>query len=552
MMYQVTCDGYVLYDPRDERLRITNPTLTLEDNKAGTLVFTVHVTHPYYDYIHKLRSDIKVYRDDTLVWKGRVLTDEKDFYNSRTITCEGALAYLLDSTIRPFEYQGPLSGFFTKIIEEHNAQVNPSQRFIIGDVTVVDTNDYINRSSVNHMHALDALDSRLLKTNGGHLRVRYDADEKPILDYLADFTDTSTQTIEFSQNLTGLDQMVSADTTYTAVIPLGAKLTDIDPTYEGDERLTIASVNEGRDYIINDTLAAEYGVIYAPTSQTTWEDVTLAQNLKSKGLAYLTGQAISLSTKIQIDAVDLHGLDPSVEGIWMHDYVHVVSKPHAIDAVYLVSKLEVPIDSPADMRITIGKTDTSMLGQQAEQGKNVEDRVGRIEADYTTSDRVTSIAQEAIRSNTSILQSAEQIMMEALQEYTKTQDFEHLQETVQTQFTVMAGQIEARFTETVSQIVELGGETTQRFDTISKYVRFIGGDIVLGQSDSEIKLRIENDILYFFTGADDMADPGTALAYFASGKLYINEANIVTSLQLGNFSFLPRSNGNLSFKKVMG
>jgi hypothetical protein len=114
----------------------------------------------------------------------------------------------------------------------------------------------------------------------------------------------------------------------------------------------------------------------------------------------------------------------------------------------------------------------------------------------------------------------------------------------------MAGQIDMVFTTTTSDISTLDGDTKQQFDNITKYIRFIDGAIVLGQSDSLIKLRIENDILYFFAGADDAADVGTAFAYFAAGKLYVNDAEIVTSLKIGNFAFLPRANGNLSFRKA--
>ena len=67
--------------------------------------------------------------------------------------------------------------------------------------------------------------------------------------------------------------------------------------------------------------------------------------------------------------------------------------------------------------------------------------------------------QEQITQNTSILQSAQQIIMTALEDYVRTQDFVALQNMIQTSFSIMAGTIEANFTETASRISTLNGET---------------------------------------------------------------------------------------------
>ena len=115
----------------------------------------------------------------------------------------------------------------------------------------------------------------------------------------------------YGENLATLLHSQSAQKTYTASIPLGAKIEN--PYGDGDVRITIASVNDDKDYLIDTDAAALYGVIYAPTSDTTWDDVTLPANLKTKGLEYLTSTANKLADTITITAADLHGLDSSVE-----------------------------------------------------------------------------------------------------------------------------------------------------------------------------------------------------------------------------------------------
>lgn len=61
----------------------------------------------------------------------------------------------------------------------------------------------------------------------------------------------------------------------------------------------------------------------------------------------------------------------------------------------------------------------------------------------------------------------------------------------------------------------------------------INGGVVLGQNTSEIKLKLENDVLYFFKGPEDTATRDKAIAYFASGKMWINTA-LIEILMIGN------------------
>ena len=62
MIRKIVCvtDGmeYLLHDPRDlsGEVKCSDPVLTLEMGKAGSLAFTVAPTHPYKDKIHTLKS----------------------------------------------------------------------------------------------------------------------------------------------------------------------------------------------------------------------------------------------------------------------------------------------------------------------------------------------------------------------------------------------------------------------------------------------------------------------------------------------------------------
>lgn len=109
----------------------------------------------------------------------------------------------------------------------------------------------------------------------GYLIVRHEADGNYI-DYLADISDIASQTVEFGKNLLDITQKVSGDEMVTGIIPLGFQ------NEETKERLTIASVNDEKDYLVNTEQAEKFGYIF---KTVVWDDVTIAENLKAKGEA---------------------------------------------------------------------------------------------------------------------------------------------------------------------------------------------------------------------------------------------------------------------------
>ena len=69
------------------------------------------------------------------------------------------------------------------------------------------------------------------------------------------------------------------------------------------------------------------------------------------------------------------------------------------------------------------------------------------------------------------------------------------------------------------------------------------GVVTLGTSGSEIVLRQRNDRVYF-------EQNGQEVAYISNNQLYITDAQFLNSIRIGNFAFIPRSNGSLGFRKV--
>lgn len=519
-MYSVSVDGNPLYVPQmSEEYYLQSPILTQKVNLPDELKFTIDPTHPMYGNIIRLRSRVKVYRDGVLISVLRPLDNQMNMRTQEQWVCEGVIAWLKDAIIRPFEFTGAPADLLAKFINEYNAQVNSYQQIALGSVTVTDPNDTIVRSSDSYLSAYDCVQSRCVGSNlGGYLYVTY-PNGNPTLNWLASAPDTSTQIIEFGENLTAFTRAVYGGNTYTACIPLGAK-------DEDGKRLTIASVNDGKDYLINNALAGSYGAIYAPTSETTWDDVTIATNLKQKATEWLTNVGSTVKEKINLGALDLHNADAEVESFQFLDNILVKSSPHGLSASYVLTELKIPLNIPSATQITLGGERISLISELSQAQATAADRIETIISDYTTSAEAAVIATQQIESSTYIVQTCENIVLTALESYTTTGDLETMLTTIRSEITQLADSVTFQFTQTNQTISETQDGVSQEFSEIYSFIRLIASGIVIGKSTSDVKLKLSNDVLYFFTGDETSVTTENAIAYFSTNRLYVNNSTI--------------------------
>lgn len=537
-MYQVYCDGQLIHDPRLQGYQLVSPSLSLELNKTGTFTFTMYPDHPGYGVISKLKSIIEVKKDGAVLFRGRPLSSQEGFYRQQTYTCEGELAFLLDSRVRPFEMAGGVTELFSYLIQHHNEQVEEAKQFKAGNVTVTDPNDYINRSNVTYETTWDILNTRLLDTLGGYLWVRHEPDGV-YLDYLEDFPNMSTQRITFGENLLDYASTRDGSEIATALIPLGARLTDANGK-QTEERLTISEVNSGKDYVYDEAAVAQYGWIF---DTQTWEDVTQAGNLKQKALDALQEKIKTLDT-IEMTAADLSQMDKSFDDFRIGQYVFVDSPPHGLNGEkFLVTKMTLHLSDPSQNKLTFGRVKSSFTEETNRDHQTVGDLISRtetIENDYVTNDTVTSITEDVY---SRIDQTAESIMSEVGSTYVTSEGF---QEELNTRFTQTEEGWEMTFNQFRQWAESENGETQTAFEELRRYIRFISGNIELGDQDNDLKCIISNEKISF-------TQNGTEVAYISNNKLYITSAEVLDRFTVGNpssgyFDWVPRANGNLGMK----
>lgn len=390
-MYKIFADDTLIYDSTIEDYKIAKGSVSLETNKSGSFTFSIYPDHFFYDRFVRLKTVITVYKSGKIVFRGRILNDVTDYWNNKVLTCEGELGFLQDSIIRPFSFSGTPESLFKKFVEEHNAQVDEFKRFKIGKITVVDSNNYIARSNSAYESALSNLNSRLLEDSlGGYFYITHGddgSDPIPTINYLADFTKVSSQRVEFGSNLKNYTKTVKGEEIATAIIPLGHEVDDGDDTTE-NQKLTIASVNDGLDYVYNEEAVALYGWIF---KVVTWDDVTIAANLKTKAEEYLEG-VVKQSITIELNAIDLHLLDHSIESFSVGDYIRVTSEPHNFDSTLLCNKQTLDLLKPENDTLVLGYTYASFTDTSSKIVSSVSNIVNIQKTVNSITNRFTSLS----------------------------------------------------------------------------------------------------------------------------------------------------------------
>lgn len=586
-MYTVNCDGYPLLDVRDETLILVNPKVKVEVNTVGEGSFKIYKNHPYYGKLKKLKSVFEVADEIGVIFRGRMTEDTKDFNNGKAVDLEGAMAFFNDSVVPPFNFPDDFLGdadyitasesgnvvefFLNWLVENHNSQVQDFQKFKLGNVTVSDPNNYITRSSSNLSNTWEILKTKLFESAlGGYLCIRYESDGNYI-DYLSEFTLTNTQEIHFGKNLLDLKKTEDANETYSAIVPIGAEIdVEVEAADEASdelgeaatEKLSLENIEDGAitDDIYKITLknglhalysknaVEEYGWIFAPVSKTTWEEVTKAQNLLSKGVEWLSTQGIKETDTVEITAADLHFTDSQISSFRIYRKINVITEPHDISDDYDLTKLDIDLLNPQNTKITVGETKLTLTDQNRNEHSDnlekIEEVIKDVEANRT---ETTEVKKQMLIQSTTLINTCQELIMSALETFIETGDFSEFKQTVESQLILMAEQIEFKFTETTTQVENVNGDLQETITKLEKYFDFNieNGLIIRTGNGNAMQLQLDNDIISFKKNGQQFG--WWDGVNFHTGNIVVD---VNERAQFGNFAFVPRSDGSLSFLKV--
>lgn len=535
-MIQILTDGVVAYDSRLEEYDLQGLKVTTGLNKGGTAEITMPPGHPAYKKYASYKTIVEIYRDGGLKFRGRALYPTDDFYNRRTVLCEGELCFFQDAVSRPYLYQDTPAAIFTALIGVYNSQVETVKQFKVGEITVTDANEYVRLESEDAESVLDTIE-KLLDRCGGYVVFTTDTDGARVVNWYATLGYRSGQVIEFGENLLDFARDGSNTNLVTVVIPYGAK----DETTA--ERVTVESVNDGVDYVEDTDAVALRGRI---TKAVVWDDVTDPTNLMRKARQYLE-QNRYIVTALELTALDLSYLDKSIDSYEVGDKIRVTSKPHAVDEDFLLEGCTEDLLRPENSKITLGRSQNTLTDADVAGDRQLKAGLHKmsvqLRAEYKTNTSSAVSASETTLKN-EISQSEAGIRTEVSKTYvTNGQMTDH----VATALEQTENGFNMTFENLSAKVDENDADARKQFTEIHKYISFENGDIKLGANDSAITLTIENDKIVFKKN-------GVQFGWWDGVDFHTG--NIVVEVneraQFGDFAFIPRSNGSLSFLKVGG
>lgn len=382
-MYVIKVDGQEIYSPalNEPEQQLLSISLQLEIDTAGSLSFIIPPGHAAHNSIHKLQSVVTMEWDGVEIFRGRVLEEKTDAYNQKEVYCEGDLAYLMDSVIRPFTFEGTVKAFVAQVIAIHNEQVEEYKQFTMGDFSALTDETVIPLESDGYSDTLSAIRA-VLETHEGYLFTRYENGVR-YLDYVTAYDGDEGQTIEFGVNLLDLDSQTAAEELCTVLLPIGAMLED-------GTTVTIASVNNGKDTIKNARAISQYGRI---VKTYAFDDVTDPAVLLQKAREKL--DSMSFVETLILRAVDMHFLDEEKGIILPGKRVLIHTAPHGIDNVRkLCTALDLDPENPEKATYTFGKPEKTQSGAAAMIASQVEKHtrtVQKLYKHYTETDYTVKI-----------------------------------------------------------------------------------------------------------------------------------------------------------------
>lgn len=565
-MIQIYADGSLIYDSRlrlpGKNYSLLGLTTTKVENKGGTASIIMPPGHPAYNALIAHRSIVEMYRDDVLRFRGRALYPADDFYNRRTWLIEGEYCLFRDGTHRPYLYQDTPAAIFRAVVEDYNSQVDEYKRFRVGTITVTDANNYVRLESESAEQSQDVL-NKLLDRCGGKIVFTSASDGVRVINWYADPGFRSSQVIEFGENLLDFARDGSNTDLATVIIPYGAM------DQETGKRVTIESVNNGLDYLVDEEALKIRGYISRPVY---WDDVTEPANLLRKAREWLEEHRYIITT-LTLTALDLSQLikptvpaDNAVAGLaivdkavagtavgkmidrfQVGDTIRVRSKPHSVDDDFRLTEQTEDWLRPDASTIKLGKSTNSLTGADV-AGDNhslseLQKTTSTIKADYKLN-IANAVAETERLLRSLIQQTSDSIRMEVAAEYTTN---DQLTASISTSMTQLADSFTYEFSQLQAVVDENGALVEGRFTELYSYIHMKGGTLSFGSSENGITLTLENDLIVFKKN-------GVQFGWWDGVDFHTG--NIVVEVneraQFGNFAFVPRSNGSLSFLKVGG
>ena len=393
MAYKLMYNDGILFEPFSDDV-VYDAKLTARYNNPDYLDFTLPYSHSLYSTVAERAGVIKLYFDNVLLFDGEITSIAIDMEGNKSISCDGALAYLQDSLVRPYstikdeeQYTAPstVNGLFQWYIDQHNEHVmDPRKQFTvnINQGASLDSNNYVYRSNSGLPTTWSEINDKLIDSLGGYLFVDYE-DTVHILNYYSDVHDNNTQIIDFGVNISDFSKTIDTTDQYTAVRPSGATPEAPEGSTDEQKPITIESLANGGtkyagitkkdDVVYSIEGVARYGYREYNYSNT---DITTQAGLLESACRVLNN-LLSPTTTITVKAVDLSLYMEGYTHLKVGEAVRIRSKLHDEDEYLMVNSITLDLQNPGNSEYEIGQAYDTLTGQQSAYLKSLNSGINK-------------------------------------------------------------------------------------------------------------------------------------------------------------------------------
>ena len=185
--------------------------------------------------------------------------------------------------------------------------------------------------------------------------------------------------------------------------------------------------------------------------------------------------------------------------------------------------------TPADLeqKYQFGKTFAEIIGLATDLRESVDSLDSELRNEIT-------------ESVTSITRNTEQIIMSALESYSKTTDLEEFEQTVESELLQMAEQIALNFTSATERTTNVEGNLQTVKEYLEKHFVFgvDGLTIKAGEGDT-MQLLLDNDVIRFIKNGKEFG--WWDGINFHTGNIFVDVDEVA---QFGNYGFVPYDDGD--------
>ena len=372
MIYEVYLDGNLLYYPNDETYAILNSTLQLALNEAGSFEFDIPTYNLRYNDFKLRKSMIQVLQNGEEIFYGEVREVKVNADFTKHVYAVGELAFLFDSIQPQGRYLTSPLDAVTEIIAKHNAQVEDRKKFKISHIDVTDNDNQIYFYT-NGEDTLSIIRQKICDVLDGYIHITKDTSgERYISIVPLSYFGQCTQEIQFGENLLDYSCNMSASDIATCVVPRGVKLEETQRTADAveglDEYLTIKGTtadyyhkNTDDIFVQLDEAIANFGYVRV---LKTWDDVTIAENLKTKAIEWLKSAQYE-AMMLELKALDMAQFDVNIDTFNLGNSVRIWALPYGMDTRLPVRKKTIYLQDLQRNEVVLGNTVRQSFTSQA-------------------------------------------------------------------------------------------------------------------------------------------------------------------------------------------